>query len=104
MNEKTMSMFKIIFGNDDLQRINVISNNEVSVDLHGLGTRASLTLVNNVINLNRGKCELSIIHGFHHGTALKDMINRRFTNHRIIGMKPVEGNPGVTVLECAAAT
>lgn len=103
MNEKTMSMFKIIFGNDDLQRINVISDNEVSVDLHGLGTRASIVLVNNVINLNRGKCELSVIHGFNHGTALKDMINNRFHNPRVINMKRVVGNYGVTVLECAAA-
>lgn len=103
MNEKTISMFKIVFGNEDLQRIKVISDNKVSVDLHGLGTKDSLVLMNNIINLNRNQCSIEVIHGFHHGTALKDMINGRFYNRRVIIMKPVPNNPGATVLECASA-
>lgn len=103
MSERTMMMFKMVFRGEDLQRINVINNREIEVDLHGLGTKASLIFINNIINLNRNQCELNVIHGFNHGTALKDMINGRLHNRRITNIKPVVGNPGVTVLECAAA-
>lgn len=103
MNDKTMMMFKMVFRGEDLQRINVIGNEEIAVDLHGLGTKDSLVLMNNIINLNRNQCSIEVIHGFHHGTALKDMINGRFYNRRVVSMKPAPNNPGVTVLECASA-
>lgn len=103
MNDKTMMMFKMVLRCEDLRRINIIDNEEIAVDLHGLGTKDSLVLMNNIINLNRNQCSIEVIHGFNHGTALKDMINGRFYNRRVVSMKPAPNNPGVTVLECASA-
>lgn len=103
MNEKTKMMMKMILKKDDIARVGINGENSFSVDLHGLGTKDSMVLVNNLINLNRNACKITIIHGFNHGTALKEMINGRFENKRIANRNSVANNPGITILDCVAA-
>lgn len=102
MTANIMMRFEMVMKKDDLARIDV-KDNTITVDLHGLGTCDSNILLNNIINLNREQHEIRVIHGFNHGIALKDMINRRFNNARIIGRTINPNNPGMTILACAAA-
>lgn len=94
----------LIMKKDDVERIRVSDDgNEIIVDLHSLGTREAMILINNIINLNRDECNIKIIHGYNHGTAIKDMINNRFVNKRIVDRKGLSNNPGVTTLVCKGA-
>lgn len=94
------SRLALVLKKDDLARIKVVDEEKILVDLHNLGTKEAMILVNNIINLNRNECEISVIHGYNHGIALKDMINNRFKNSRIVARKSVVGNEGMTVLAC----
>lgn len=102
MTANVMMRFQVVMKKDDLDRI-MVKDNTITVDLHGLGTCDSNILLNNIINLSRDECEIRVIHGFNHGVALKDMINRRFNNARITGRTVDPKNPGMTILACAAA-
>jgi len=99
----TMARFMMVLCKDDMDRIKFSGENELTVDLHGLGAKASIILLNNIINLNRASCDIKVIHGFNHGTALKDVVNSRFFNPRIKGRAVVANNPGMTILSCKSA-
>ncbi len=71
---------------------------EITVDLHQLTAKKAQKLLNNIIVLNRNDCKLRLIHGYHRGTVIKDMIWNNFRNSRIEEKKPVKGNPGQTIL------
>lgn len=94
------SRLALVLKKEDLARIKVPDEDKVIIDLHNLGTKEAMILVNNVINLNKKECEINVIHGYNHGIALKDMINNRFKNSRIVERKSVAGNEGMTVLAC----
>ena len=103
MDDLVMMRFKMVLKKDDVARIEKTGEKELTVDLHGLGTKDSLVLLNNIINLNRDSCNLCVIHGFNHGTALREMINERFRNPRIKDRTILKDNPGMTILSCEAA-
>jgi len=52
------------------------SQDAITVDLHGMGRwKARKVLFNNLIKLlAEGRKELLVIHGYHHGTVLRDYI------------------------------
>lgn len=107
MNKEEMliNRLSMILNKEDIKRIKIKKNNETNVeefavDLHNLGTKDAMVLVNNIINLNRDECEIEVIHGYNHGIALKDMINSRFHNPRIMEKKSVARNMGITILAC----
>ena len=64
------SRLALVLKKDDLARIKVVDEEKILVDLHNLGTKEAMILVNNIINLNRNECEISVIHGYNHGIAL----------------------------------
>jgi hypothetical protein len=99
-----MNRFRLVLKKEDMERIRISDTNdeEIIVDLHELGTKEAMVLVNNIINLNRDNCNIKVIHGYNHGTALKDMINSRFKNPRIVSRHGVASNLGVTVIQCRA--
>lgn len=105
MTDVVLKKMQLVFKKEDLARITPSKSkeNQLIVDLHGLGTKDSLVLLNNIININRDACDIKVIHGYNHGTALKDMINGRFVNTRILDRVMSESNPGVTMIRCAAA-
>ena len=101
-NEKMIyTRLNIVLKKEDMDRIK-ISNEDIVVDLHSLGTKDAMILVNNIINLTRQECNIKVIHGYNHGTDMKDMINSRFKNPRIKERKGVKQNLGVTILSCTA--
>ena len=100
---KLLQKLSIVMKKEDMDRIKIASNNDIIVDLHNLGTKEAMILINNIINLNRDECNIQLIHGYNHGIALKDMFNNRFENKRIQERKQVQYNQGMTVLMCKSA-
>lgn len=74
----------------------------VTLDLHGLTGKHARKVLQNVININRGEFVLSLIHGFNHGTVLKEMILEESWGGRVTDKKTNSWNPGQTYLTVAA--
>ncbi len=92
-----MDRFKTILIKEDAERIRE-SADKVSVDLHGQNRREAKRFLSNMINMVRHPFTLEVIHGYNHGTALKEMINSEEINPRIIERTTLTYNLGVTVL------
>lgn len=95
-----INRLSLVLSSNDMNRIKISSNNGITIDLHNLGTREAMILINNVINIIPDECCIKLIHGYNHGVALKEMINCRFKNPRIERKESVDGNLGATVLVC----
>lgn len=98
--------FKILFTKDEIERIkeNITGNrHSITVDLHGMAVRDAQRLIKNLVVVNRDTCTLGIVHGYNHGTALKNMIWNDFTSPRIMAKRTATGNPGKTFLDIASA-
>lgn len=102
MTNTVIDRMELVFKKEDMERIKAGKNGEITVDLHGLGTKESIVLLNNIININMDSCKIRVIHGYNHGVALKDMVNQRFCNQRITERFTSKKNPGITILSCAA--
>ena len=56
----------------------------------------TLSKLNNILNIVRTKVQLIIIHGYNHGTAIKDMLADQFVNEHIVEKFLDAENQGVT--------
>ena len=95
--------------NDDMNRLNMILTAEdmnriqeypdrMSLDLHGKTKKEAKRLLNNVINIIRHPFTMEVIHGYNHGTVLKDMIFEEVINPRIVSKNVPSYNIGETYL------
>ncbi len=104
--EQLAGNMKLILSGEDLERITVREiENElacIDVDLHGLTRKPAERLVKNIININRGEFILNVIHGFNHGTVLKEMIMETKWSSRVVERKCPAWNPGQTFLKVVA--
>ena len=98
MREKLM----MIFTKEELNRISE-NGHTITVDLHGLIVRDAKRLLNNLMVLNRDGYDICAIHGYNHGTAIKEMIRGTLGNPRLSSKKSVNGNYGRTVLKMQKA-
>lgn len=88
-----------IMTQDDMQRINIGVNDPgflIQVDLHGLTCAEAKRFLNNIICLVNPGFRFDVIHGYNHGTALKNMLMEDFNNKRVIKKNPDHKNPGLT--------
>lgn len=68
----------------------------IEIDLHGHTIDSAKTLITNTLKtLPKGVREVSIVHGYHSGTALRDMV-RKYSNPKI-ERKILGLNQGVTI-------
>ncbi len=98
-------MMKLVFTEEEIKRIKMKGNSgRIQVDLHMLTVPGAKRLLSNLIALDREGREIDVIHGFNHGTRIKDMVWNGLPNPRIAGRRCPEGNPGLTTLTIAAAS
>lgn len=68
----------------------------IEIDLHGYTVESARSLITNILkNLPKDVREVSIIHGYHSGTALRNMVNsykNAKIERKILGL-----NQGVTI-------
>ena len=105
MSEKDLTELKnkmqLIFTQEMVDRINFKKGNELRIDLHGLSVEQAKKSINNLIALTSKHTRIEVIHGYNHGTCIKEMIRNkeRFNNKRVTKLESVNHNPGATILE-----
>ena len=94
--------FSKVFTKEEMGRITGCTNadvgNYIRVDVHGLTKPAAKRFINNIINIIRDAFGLLIVHGFRHGTVIKEMLRSEFWNPKVSDMYEAPSNPGVTYL------
>lgn len=96
---------KRIFTTNELGRIMINEDTGslfITVDVHGLTCREARRFINNIINVIPCPFQLEVIHGYNHGTAIKEMLATNFRNMRITERHPDSYNYGVTYMTLAA--
>ena len=89
-----------VLPNDELHRLKIENIEDRSVcitaNVHKLKCHQARRLINNVICLLQIPFKLTIIHGYNHGTAIKDMLSTNYTNKHITKKYVDNNNPGIT--------
>lgn len=75
---------------------------EITCDVHGLSVFEARRMIRNLINITRGPIRLIVIHGFTHGTAIKDMLAQECIANWIVSRFCPKSNPGETIMRIAA--
>ena len=101
--EEIVYRFQCIFSVDDLKRISLASGNRgqvdlITIDVHGLTCREARRFISNTVNLTMGHYPVRVIHGYRHGTAIRDMLRKESINSHIHHWKNAANNMGVTTL------
>ena len=95
-----MSRLEMIFTREQIERITEnLSTKTITVDLHGLSVKDAQRLLKNLMAINREGYDICAIHGYNHGTAIKEMITDSLNNPRLTEKKKVKGNYGRTLLK-----
>ncbi len=105
MDDFTRRMM-FVLSRDDTYRIKVSKDGEtpvVTVDLHGLNRYQAEKMLKNLLNVSRQDFKLNVIHGYNHGTVLKEMICNRFENSHIAFKRTDDRNMGLTHIMAKAA-
>lgn len=102
--EQIMKLLGFLFFGDSIWRVKVTYDTDgvpvVKLDLHQMKYKEAEKTITNVISLLRFSFKLCLIHGYNHGTVLKDMIRNDYSNKRIVGaIYPM--NAGETILKIA---
>lgn len=94
---------KMVFTDEEMARLAVCQNEsgepQITVDVHGMRCNQARRYLNNIINITLQSFQLRIIHGYHNGTAIKNMLASDFSNSRIISNEVDRFNPGRTILQ-----
>lgn len=79
-------------------------NKKLVLDVHGFSVKKAKNTINHIIALNNNSFTLEVIHGYVHGTAIKEVVNdtTNTINKRIQKRKTFTSNYGITKLEIAA--
>lgn len=97
---------RIVLTNDELDRITVKENASgklrITADVHGMKCYEARRFINNLIIIMRTAFLLVIIHGYNHGTAIKEMLAHNFSNKHIYEQFPDPRNQGLTHILIAA--
>ena len=101
-----ISRLEMVLTNDELSRITVQEESQrgirITADVHGMKCYEARRFINNIINIVRTAFQLVIIHGYNHGTAIKEMLAQNFSNDHIYEQFPDPLNQGVTHMLIAA--
>lgn len=101
-----LTRLSIILTTEELNRISVKENTEKTIsiiaDVHGMKCYQAKRFINNLICLLSNVYEIIVIHGFNHGTAIRNMLHSNFSNHHIKQMFIDKQNQGVTHMLIAA--
>jgi len=95
-----ISKMKLVFTENELNRISVQESPQgvirITADVHGMKCCEARRFINNIINIVRMAFQLIVIHGYNHGTAIKDMLACDFRNSHICRQFSDPYNQGIT--------
>ena len=91
----------VVYG-ENKWRINIVMTKsgtpEVTYDAHGQSVREAKRTLENIVNCSLTPLRLNVIHGYNHGTAIKDMLEGETFSGRIAEKTTPRNNPGMTKL------
>lgn len=71
----------------------------VEVDVHGMNQYQTQTMLNSILKkASKGTYMIRVIHGYHSGTTLRQMIRRVYRTHPRVLRVELSMNPGITEL------
>lgn len=102
VNERIM----MILSQEDISRL-IISESasghiKIIADVHGMKCYEARRFINNIIGVVHADFQLVVIHGYNHGTAIKEMLAQDFQNTHISERFPDSYNQGITHMYIAA--
>ncbi len=101
-NEQVMKNMKFIMCGDDLWRVNTETDEDgklqIEFDMHGLSRKEAKRQLKNIIAINPSAFTINAIHGFNHGTVLKEMIHDDELSTRVTDKQYLDYNPGRTMI------
>ena len=108
MNKKMLQekLNFVIFGENEwrLYQATIRSDGtpSITLDVHWLTKNEAKRLIMNVINVLHNTVNLEVIHGYNHGTAIKEMLADENFDGRLTERYCPEYNPGITKMRIAA--
>ncbi len=102
--KEMLDRMTFILSGENLNRVEIKNGEkpQIILDLHGMNRKSARRVVKSIIAMYRFAFSFVIIHGYNHGTALKEMLSDSFDNPRIMSKKTPNYNPGLTCFEIAA--
>ena len=71
----------------------------VTIDLHGMSCYQAQIAVDGALRrAKRDTYRIELVHGYHGGSGLRDMVRRTYKNHPKVRRIDIGLNPGVTEL------
>ncbi len=105
--EQMMDRMSYLLPGENLQRVRIGHGPSgemiIRLDLHGMRVAQARRVIEGILLLSREDFLLDLIHGYSHGTALKELIFCNLQNTRIRERRSLPHNPGETLLRIAAA-
>ena len=97
---------RMILSEEDYNRL-VISESasgriRITADVHGMKCYEVNRLIKNIIILVNSEFSFAVIHGYNHGTAIKDMLAQNFKNSHVREQYQDSFNKGLTHMLIAA--
>lgn len=100
--EQLMQKMDFLLYGSNLWRVKISHEEDgtpiIEINLHEMNRKEVLELITNILAWYRFNFILNLIHGYNHGTAIRDMIRTEIHNKRIIGMT-CPRNKGLTIIE-----
>lgn len=91
---------RMVFTDEEINRLTISEVDKrrirIVADVHGMKCSQARRFINNIINTVRVAFQLIVIHGYNHGTAIKDMLAQNFSNTHITEKHADPYNQGVT--------
>lgn len=97
----------VVFGENSwrLAQLELSPDNRwrVVIDVHGLSVREAKKMLKNLIAVLPVGIELIVIHGYNHGTALKQLIrSEEMSSYRVLSVSSPAANPGISTMQISA--
>ena len=100
MTERNMrERMKQIFTEEQTGRVafqNRTQGINIIADVHGMGCQEATTFIRNIVALFREPFTLTVIHGYHNGTAIRDTIRSTDISPKVTRVHWTGYNDGIT--------
>lgn len=106
--EQIRDRLSYILPGEELGRVKYLKivNNDIlyiTLDVHKWSRDKVASVLRKIVVLEREPLCISVIHGYTHGTKIKEMLCADFRNERMVHRRGYNENPGMTLLSFRAA-
>lgn len=100
MEKRLLDRLCVIFSQAEMRRLSISLDEtheiRITADVHGMTCYEAKRFLRNIINILRIAFKLTVIHGYRHGTAIKEMLVNSFSSNRVSSIIGIPYNLGRT--------